>query len=501
MNVHPHMKETTFTPEGPQPLVREIVPGAAYPVKALGPLRAAVEAVQGMTQAPLAIPAQSALAVASLAVQGFADVETLGGTRPLSLYALTVARSGERKSACDAPLMAALRAHEKEQAIAQRDAMQTWANAHAIWKGERDRILGEAKKGKGEKRTAAQADLEALGPEPAAPPSADRTVTEPTFEGLTKLFAFGQPSLGLFSDEGGQFLGGHAMGSDHKQKTLAALNDLWQGNPIRRTRSGDGHSTLFGRRLAVHLMVQPGVARTFMADPLAADTGFSARFLMCEPPSAIGTRMQANARHDEMALVTFAGRLRDILDTPMPMDPETRELQPRTLTLSPEARALLVYFSDAIEAAQAPGGDLAHVTGAASKAAEQAVRIAGVLTLWRDLHAPAVDARDIANAIDLAQFYLSEASRLASAATVSVEIDRAETLRRWLLDGWPEVEVLARDVVQYGPNALRETPKARAALGILEKHGWLVPLDAGTVVRGAPRKEAWAIVKVAGNVA
>jgi hypothetical protein len=290
------------------------------------------------------------------------------------------------------------------------------------------------------------------------------------------------------------------MGSDHKQKTLAALNDLWQGNPIRRTRSGDGHSTLFGRRLAVHLMVQPGVARTFMADPLAADTGFSARFLMCEPPSAIGTRMQANARHDEMALATFAGRLRDILDTPMPMDPETRELQPRTLTLSPEARALLVAFSDAIEGAQAPGADLAHITGTASKAAEQAARIAGVLTLWRDLNAPQVHPGDMANAIDLAQFYLAEASRLASAAVVSAEIDRAETLRRWLMESFSEPAVLVRDVVRLGPNQLRESPKARAALGILEKHGWLVPLDAGMVVRGAARAESWLIVKGAGNV-
>jgi hypothetical protein len=501
MNAQPRMTETPFTPEGPQPLVREIAPGESYPVQSLGPLRAAVEAVQGMTQAPVAIPAQSALAVASLAVQGFADVETLGGTRPTSLYALTIARSGERKSACDAPLIAALRAHEKEQAKAQRDDMERWTNAHALWKGERDKILAEAKSGKGEKRMAARADLEALGPEPYAPPSTDRTVTEPTFEGLTKLFAHGQPSLGLFSDEGGQFLGGHAMNSDNRQKTLAAFNDLWQGNPIRRTRSGDGHATLYGRRLAVHLMVQPAVARAFMADPLAADTGFLPRFLICEPPSAIGTRMQANVRRDDVALASFSGRLREILESPLPMDTETRELEPRILPLAFEARVLLVAFSDAIEAAQAPGGDLAHITGTASKAAEQAARIAGVLTLWRDLQAPAVEAREMADAIDLAQFYLIEASRLASAALVSTEIDRAETLRRWLLETWKEAEVLVRDVVQYGPNPLRETPKARAALGILEKHGWLVPLEAGTVVRGAGRKEAWAIVKGAGNVA
>nr|WP_281286692.1 YfjI family protein [Roseinatronobacter monicus] len=393
-----------------------------------------------------------------------------------------------------------MRAHEREQAKAQREEMESWRNAHALWKGARDKILSEAKSGKADKRTAAQADLEALGPEPEAPPSADRTVTEPTFEGLTKLFAHGQPSLGLFSDEGGQFLGGHAMNSENRQKTLAAFNDLWQGNPIRRTRSGDGHATLYGRRLAVHLMVQPGVARGFMADPLAADTGFLPRFLICEPPSAIGTRMQANARRDEMALGSFAARLRDILETPLPMEPETRELEPRPLHLTPEARALLVAFSDAIEAAQAPRADLAHVTGTASKAAEQAARIAGVLTLWRDLQAPAVEARDMADAIDVAQYYLSEASRLASAALVSEKIDNAEKLRKWLLEAWPHDDVTLREVVNRGPNALRESPKARAALDILTEHDWLKTNEAHTFVRGAKRKESWRMVQGARDV-
>ncbi len=498
MNVQP--QAIPFAPEGPQPLLREIAPGAAYPVQALGPLRAPVEAVRGMTQAPVAIPAASALAVASLAVQGFADVETLGGTRPLSLYCLTIARSGERKSSCDAPLMAELRAVEQEQGTMQRDAMQSWLNAQALWKGERDRILLDAKKGNGEKRTAAQADLTALGGEPAAPPSADRTETEPTFEGLIRLFATGQPSLGVFSDEGAQFLGGHAMNSENRQKTLAAFNDLWMGNPIRRTRAGDGHSTLFGRRLAVHLMVQPGVARSFMADPMAGDTGFLPRFLICEPPSTIGTRLHANTRPDDGALAAFGARLRCILETPMPTDEDTRALHPRVLPLSNAARALLVGFADVIEAAQAPGSGLAGVAAYASKSAEQAARIGGVLTLWRDLDAPEVTPGDMGKAIELAQYYLSEAVRLADAATVSVEIDRAEALRKWLLEVWDKPEVLMGDVMQRGPNPLRESPKARTALSLLERHGWLVKLDPGAVVRGAARKEAWRIVKGGGHV-
>lgn len=488
--------QSHLAPEGPQPLLREIAPGADFPIDALGPLREAAEAVQGQTLAPIAIPAASALAVASLAVMGHADVETLGGKRPTSLYVLTIAKSGERKSSCDAPLMSALREYEKEQAKAQRAEVERWKNAHAIWQGKHDQILADAKRSKGEKHTAAQVDLEALGPAPAAPPSADRVVTEPTYEGLTRLFAQGQPALGIFSDEGGQFLGGFAMASDNRQKTLAALNDLWQGNPIRRTRQGEGSFTLYGRRLAVHLMVQPGVAQAFMADPMAGDTGFLPRFLICEPPSTIGTRQHSLTWQDTGALDRFGRRLLDVLETPLPMDAETRELQPRLLALGHEARALLVAFSDDVERRQAPCGDLAHITGYASKAAEQAARIAGVLTLWRDLKAPEVTAEDMAYGMALAAFYLGEASRLANAAIISAEISRAEDLRKWLLTSWAEPEILCSDVLQRGPNALRESPKARAALELLEKHGWLELLPAETVVRGAPRKKAWRIIRV-----
>ncbi len=120
------------------------------------------------------------------------------------------------------------------------------------------------------------------------------------------------------------------------------------------------------------------------------------------------------------------------------MDPESRELTPRALPLASDARAALVAFADEVEREQAPGGPLAHVTGYASKAAEQAARIAAVLTLWRDLDTPAVAVDAIRNGITLARFYLGEAVRLSDAATVSTDTARAEALRRWLLECWPE---------------------------------------------------------------
>ncbi|MGR3539937.1 MAG: YfjI family protein [Hasllibacter sp.] len=491
-----------FTPEGPQPLLRETPPGAPYPVEALGVLRAAVEAVQGRTQAPVALPAQSALTVASLVVQGFADVEGPGGdARPLSLYALTVARSGERKSTCDAPFLAPILDHEREAQPEHRDAQRRHDDDVTLWKSDRDRIIAEAKKAKTkEAKTSARADLDALGAQPNGPRAPERIVTEPTFEGLTRLYVEGMPALGLFSDEGGQFLGGHAMAAENRTKSLAAFNKLWGGDPIRRTRAGDGSQYLHGRRLAAHLMVQPSVAAEFMSDPKTTDTGFLPRFLLCQPPSAIGTRLSHLARNEPLAVTAFQARASAILGQDMPIEDASGGLTPRRLPLSEDARRALRGYSDAVEVAQGPGGDLSSVTGWASKSPEQAARIAGVLTLWADLDAAEVSGAVMADAIQLAQFYLGEAVRLADEAMVTAETAKAEALRVWLQGECPFDAITVTDVIQRGPNALREARKAKPAINMLVEAGWLVPLREGTEVRGRARKAAWRIVKGGGHV-
>ncbi|CUH35523.1 hypothetical protein JSE7799_01126 [Jannaschia seosinensis] len=106
----------------------------------------------------------------------------------------------------------------------------------------------------------------------------------------------------------------------------------------------------------------------------------------------------------------------------------------------------------------------------------------------------------MADAITLARFYLSEAMRLDSAATVSAETSQAEALRRWLVEAWPHPDVTNAEVKNRGPNSLREAVKAHAALSFLGKHGWLVPLANGTVVRGKARNAAWTAVRGTGDV-
>ena len=321
-----------FKAEGPQPLLREIPPGEAFPVEALGPLREAVEAVQDISQAPVAIAAQSALAVASLAVQGFADVETLGGDAPCSLFCMTIAESGERKSTCDRLLIRGLRDYERDREREYRDDNTAHEMTHKVWAEKRKRLIAEAAGANRVKAVAAEADLRALGPEPKPPLFPNVTCMEPTFEGLVRLYQVGRPSLGLFTDEAGGFIGGHAMNKDNRLKSMAGFSQLWNGDTIDRTRAGDGASTYRGRRLAAHLMVQPVAARPFLADPEASGQGFLARFLIVEPASHIGSRMrQGHDPASDAAVDRFAALLQSILETPMPTGASPQELAPPRL--------------------------------------------------------------------------------------------------------------------------------------------------------------------------
>lgn len=148
--------------------MHEPPPAEPFPLEALGPLKDAADAIHDKTQAPAAIAAQAVLSVVALAVQGLADVETLGGKAPCSIFLLTVAVSGERKSTCDNLAMRAVRDFEEELAAARTSEVTVAKNRRAIWEANRRRILGEKADDK-TKKAAREADLHALGTEPEAP--------------------------------------------------------------------------------------------------------------------------------------------------------------------------------------------------------------------------------------------------------------------------------------------------------------------------------------------
>src|SRR5690606_32039407 len=103
----------------PQPDYAEPIPlviedaDTPYPLAALGEVRGgAAMAIVEIVQVPAALAAQSVLAAAAMAAQPHANVLRAGQPIPLSLFALTIAESGDRKTAAD---RLALRAHQQRQ--------------------------------------------------------------------------------------------------------------------------------------------------------------------------------------------------------------------------------------------------------------------------------------------------------------------------------------------------------------------------------------------------
>jgi hypothetical protein len=224
------------------------------------------------------LAAQAVLAVASLASQRLADVRLpYGQTRPLSLYFVTVAASGDRKSTADNEALIPARMYEKNLKREYETAHSAWRVRYAAWDAERRKIEND----KSLDRPGREAELTALGNAPIEPIKPLLTAPEPTVEALAKHWPILPGALGLFNSEGGQMTGGHGFGPDHRLKTAAALSTLWDGAGIRRLRAGDGITDLPGRRLALHLMVQPDAAAAFLSEPILRDQGPLVAVLDC----------------------------------------------------------------------------------------------------------------------------------------------------------------------------------------------------------------------------
>jgi hypothetical protein len=440
-------------------------------------------------QAPEGLCGQSVLAAGSLAIQGLADVEIDGRVYPLSTYAISIGETGERKTAIDRCALWPHRKHERALHEQYETHLLAYQNDADAYKKSREEAL---KKAKG--REAKRLELNALGDPPMPPLLPILVMEEPTYEGLIKLLLSGQPSLGLFSDEGGRLIGGHGMNADNQLKTASGLCELWDGKRITRVRSGDGNAVLYGRRMSMHIMAQPAVAQIMICNSMLLEQGFLSRCLIVWPVTTAGTRI-----YQEINLTTdldvsrYNERMLDILKTPPLVASGTRnELDPRNLSLTAEAKRLWVAFYNHVEEQLADDAPLSPIRGFANKAPEHATRIAGVLELVDNLHAPEITAASMEAGIVLVQFYIDEALRLVNASASDPNLILAEKLLAWVQTQKAEIIHLAQ-IYQLGPSPIRDAKTARKIADVLEDHGWLLRIDGGIEIDGSLRREAWRV--------
>jgi putative DNA primase/helicase len=343
----------------PLPLIRSLQPNVSFPVEALPVIICnAVQRAHDVIQAPLSMVCQSFLAAATLAVQPYADLEIDGRRIPISNNFITVAVSGERKSAVDQLATGPVKDRQKNAAKEHYKSKKLYDAQHAAWEYATKLALKENDQSKIHEL------LERAGDEPKHV-QPFYLVEEPTFEGLTRAYAEGRFTLGLFSDEAGRFLGGTAMNRDNKTKTVTGLAKLWDGNPIDRTRAGDGLSVLYGRRFSMHLMLQPVLSCELFGNSMISGQGFLSRCLCCYPETTIGNRVYSDTNLlSDPAIVEYYCRMNNILSKALPLNEEQMMgLQPACITMEGEAKAKWIEFANEVETRQRDGGDLKQISG------------------------------------------------------------------------------------------------------------------------------------------
>lgn len=485
----------------PLPLIGTVAEAADFPVAALGPfMRGAVEAIAAIALVPPSLAANSVLSACSLAIQGHADVLLpTGAYRPTSLFMVSIAESGDRKSTSDDLAMRAVAKYQKQ--LAEDHARETadFAAARDAWVESR-KVVTAANKSLG--RDVLAEAYKDLGPKPEEPMQPYLVHRGGSTQGLIRQMELGRPSIGLMSDEGGSWLGGYGMTAESQLYTLATLSDCWDARPIQRLTAGEGCSIIYGRRLTFHLMVQPAIASQLFGNEQARGQGFLSRILPAHPPTMAGTRFvdpdQPPDPEHEKRLGGFEFRLAQILQVALPFDAEANALKPRNLTLSAEAKRLWWDFYNACERRVGPGGDLEDVRGFVGKVAEQAARLAAVIAVFEHgLSAREIPPDIMASGIALATFYLSEAARLIGVTAVDQSIVEAQYLTTWLTNAWTENLISIRAVSQKGPNRLRKlgADRLRLVLEALERHNHLVKQGNGGQVCGSHAAEAWRVVR------
>lgn len=476
----------------PIPLKPELEDAAPFPLDALGPrMAAAARAIMDKVQVPDGIAAQSVLSAAALAVQAFVDIKLpTTEIRPTCLFMTTVAGTGDRKSSADSFALAAVRLVEADLWRRYREEKTSAENDVAAYKV----AVTKAKASKGDVKAA----LAELGQEPQLPPMPIILATEGTIEGLQKLFVESRPSMGLFSDEGGVWLGGYGMNDDNRLKTAAALSEFWDGKPIKRVRAGEGLTLIMGRRLSFHMMVQPEIAQKLLGDGELRGQGLLSRLLVTAPTSLAGKRFYRPLQPEsEDNLKAFSDHVYKIMSRPLPMEPDTRELRPAVVEMEDRAAAMWWAFADHVEAKIGPGGEWDAIRGVIGKLPEQAARLATVVAVFEK--GPSCDrlsAADLAKGIELAEFYALEALRLLDAGGIDEGTRLADMLRDWLVNGWGEALIGLRHICQRGPRAVRSSDKARAAMDKLERNHHVTKLPNGAEIGGQFCRDAWRVAGV-----
>lgn len=382
-------------------------------------IRGIIEEVSKITQAPISLIFASCMSVISATIQGLvnATYPTLNGNKsvPCSLFFLTLADSGERKTTVDSYFKKPIIDWEKEMVKEYEIEMKNFKGAKKVWDIRTKMLETQLQKNSNPNSSQINSDFTThYQNEPAKPTKKKLIIMDATTEAFMKELQ-SYPVKAQLSSEGGTILGSNAMGVENIMKTLGQYNELWDGNGIQRDRIAEEANVSVGEvRVTLGVAVQPSVFNQFMVNTkkLGKGSGFLARFLLSRPISTKGTRfIDLNSRNMETPyLENYNERISRLLNLGIRFNNDNKVFQCTDILMNRDAEILWEDFYNRIEEQQGEGENYDHISGFASKSSEHLVRLATCLHIFCDKTSQnsLIDKDIMSSAIEIMYWYIRE---------------------------------------------------------------------------------------------
>ena len=458
-------------------------------------MRLAVEEAQKVVECPYSMVVSAALAVLSLAAQGLVNVKVSDyQIMPVSLFFLILAESGERKTTCYNLFFKVIEEWEErmEHSLAH-DRVEYSSNKENIEATIRNlrNNLGKHKKNNDEddiKNEINKLSIKLKELQPVRVPKI-RHVDTSIEKFLKDLFVY--PSTSLLSSEGGSIFSSYGI-KETEANYLSKICSLWSDESIRIDRASSESYTLSKRRVTIWLGVQPDMFRTFYdgSTKTSKSSGFLARCLISYPKSLQGFRLGVRPKNTPH-LNRFLIRIEELLNLKIDID-LNGGIQFKTLTLSREAEKIRRSFYEDIEKDSGECGNWSAIRDFASKATEQAVRIAGVFHVFEQGSNGEISEENMDNATTIARLFLNNAKIFNQTFIILNPIDKmAVDLKKWLINSCDKNksnEINETIISNKGPNKVRLKENRAKVLERLEECGYIRILERGNQSTGDRRK-------------
>ena len=298
---------------------------------------------------------------------------------------------------------------------------------------------------------------------PELPASPYRLMRDATVEGLRRDLDCGPCSQGVFTDEAAAVLSGYGMTTEHRAKTAGVFSGLWDSGHLSVSRASGPRVERYGRRVALHWLIQPQAAGETLGDPMLSALGFWPRFLTAWPAPQEPRKARPFRPDTLPAVGAYWQRCDELLHELLGDDADLCQV----IALSDAARQLVGAAFERFEV-HGRRGELRAIKSFALRAAEQACRVAGVLAAFAGEHA--IGADTMRGALALVAYSLQTWRTVIDEGAADQGGAHALRLFEWLTlrHGWREK---LATIVNAGPAFARSKDKRDAVLDRLRELG------------------------------